>query len=268
VHSTIDFLARHGYWVVFLTVLGEQLGVPIPAVPVLVAVGALAGFGKLSILISAALAVIACLISDSVWFWLGRKKGMSVLKLLCKISLEPDSCVSIARDWFRKRGSSALLFAKFIPGFSTAAPPMAGVNKMSLGRFLVFDGLGSLAWVGVAMTLGYLFRNQLESVMDSMNKMGSWLGTLIVGALGAYIGIKWYQRHRLIHHFLMSRISPEELQERTQSGDPLAVVDLRNAREIEEIGSKIPGAILFSLSDLEQRHEEIPRDREIVLYCS
>lgn len=266
--TTLDFLARHGYWVLFATVLAEQLGLPIPAVPALIAVGALAGMGQLSFAAALLLAILACLISDTVWYWLGRRRGLSVLRILCRLSLEPDTCVSIARDWFRKWGNSALLFAKFIPGFSTVAPPMAGVNRIPLGRFLAADAAGSLAWAGAAMAAGYAFHNQLEWLMASLQSMGSWLGALLAGTLATYIGAKWLQRHRLLHSFLMARISANELQERLEAGEELVVVDLRGPLQVESSGLKIPGAKVYTLSTLNEWHEEIPRDREIILYCA
>lgn len=267
--SILDVLARQGYWVVFLTVLAEQLGMPIPAVPVLVAVGALAGFGKFSFTTCLLLAVAASLIADSVWFHLGRKRGQSVLRLLCKISLEPDSCVSLAKDWFKRLGKSALLIAKFIPGFSTAAPPMAGVNRMPYSRFLLLDAAGSALWAGLSLALGWFFRNQLEAVLDALSRLGSTLGIVIFGGLAAYIAFKWFQRYRFMQLLRATRITPEDLNARMQSGDEgIAVVDLRRPAEIQEAGSRIPGAIAFPVSDLESRHHEIPRDRDIILYCS
>jgi membrane protein DedA with SNARE-associated domain len=249
-------------------VLAEQLGLPIPAVPALIAVGALAGLGQLSFWTALMLAVLACLLSDTVWFWLGRKKGLSVLRTLCRLSLEPDTCVSIARDWFRKWGSSALLFAKFIPGFSTVAPPMAGVNRMTLASFLLADAAGSMAWAGAAMAAGYAFHNQLEWLVETLHRTGSWFGALLVAGLAVYIGLKWYQRHRLIHSFLMARITAEELQERLGSGEELVVVDLRGPLQVQSSGLKIPGAKVYTMSTLAEWHEEIPRDREIILYCA
>lgn len=267
-HTTLEFLSRNGYWVVFFTVLAEQLGLPLPAVPLLVAAGALAGVNKLAFAPALLLAVAACLIADSLWFWLGRRKGMSVLKTLCRISLEPDSCVSIARDWFGRMGSAALLVAKFVPGFSTAAPPMAGVNKMPLARFLIFDALGSFGWAGSSMLAGWIFRDQLERLFETLTQMGSWMGILAAAALALYVGWKWYQRRRLIHGFLSAMISPDELWTRIQGGDELVIVDLRGAREVRESRHKLPGAAWYAMSELKQWHERIPRDREIVLYCS
>ncbi|BDC52406.1 membrane protein [Bryobacterales bacterium F-183] len=269
--ETLDYLARHGYWLVFGTVLLEQLGLPIPAVPVLIAAGALAGTGMLSFWPSLLFALAACLISDSIWFYLGRRGGLKVLQTLCKISLEPDSCVAISRDWFRRMGGSALLVAKFIPGFSTAAPPMAGVNGMSPLGFLAYDGAGSLIWAGSFMGLGWIFHNQLEGLLMGMEQMGSWVGILVVVAVALYLIVRWRQRNKLIHQFLMSRISVDELKRLLVTGEAAeapAVVDLRNAFEVGRTGSKIPGAIWLTVPELRERHGEIPRDREVVLYCS
>lgn len=266
--ETLNYLARHGYWFVFGTVLLEQLGVPIPAIPALIAAGALAGNGVLSFWLSVLLAVSACLMSDSVWFNLGRRGGLTVLRTLCRISLEPDSCVSISKDWFRRLGGSALLVAKFIPGFSTAAPPMAGIIGMSTGRFLLYDGLGSLIWALLFTSLGWLFHNQLEGLILRVEQMGSWVGVLLLTSVVLYVFIRWRQRNRLIHQFLMSRITVDELERLSHSPEPPAVVDLRSALEVGRTGSKIPGAIWLTMRELSDRHNEIPRDREVILYCS
>ena len=266
--ATLHFLTSHGYWVLFATVLAEQAGLPIPAIPVLLAMGALAGLGKFSLPVCILLAVLACLVSDSIWFQLGRRNGQSVLRLLCRISLEPDSCVSLAKDWFKRMGASALVLAKFVPGFSTAAPPMAGVNRMPYAKFVFYDSTGSFLWAGVALGLGFLFHNQLEAVLEALNRLGSWLGAVVGTVLLAWIVWKWQQRRRFIRSLAESRITPQELYELMQSGESPAIVDLRREGELEEVGAKIPGALWLQLGDLETRHEEIPRDRFVVLYCS
>ncbi len=263
-----EFLAEHGYSALFLTVLAEQLGLPIPAVPILVAAGGLAGLNQISGWYCILVAVVACLLSDSVWFWMGRRRGQSVLKTLCRVSLDPDACVSQAKDWFARMGNTALLVAKFIPGFSTAAPPMAGVNGMPVAQFLALDALGSFAWAGLSVGAGFLFRDQLEVVLESANRIGSSVGLLLGALFGGYVVFKWQQRRRFVRKLHLSRITPAQLRERTLAGDDVAILDLRRAGEVDEIGSKIPGALWFSLSDLETRHREVPRDRVIVLYCS
>ena len=139
---------------------------------------------------------------------------------------------------------------------------------MSLGKFIFFDGAGSMIWAGASMLAGWAFRNQLEQLMESMHRLGSWFGGLLLGALALYILFKWYQRHRLINQFLMARISPDELQERQQSGESIAVIDLRGEFEMRDIGLRIPGATWFRMSDIDARLDEIPREGDIVLYCS
>jgi membrane protein DedA with SNARE-associated domain len=267
-HEVFEFLSEHGYWALFFTVLAEQLGLPIPAVPILVAAGGLAGLNQISGWTCVFVAVIACLLSDSVWFWMGRKRGQSVLKTLCRVSLDPEACVSQAKDWFARMGNTALVIAKFIPGFSTAAPPMAGVNRMSFAQFLILDTAGSFVWAGLSVGAGYLFRNQMEVVLESLNRVGSSLGFLLAACFGGYVVFKWQQRQRFVRKLRVSRITPAELRDRTLAGDRMAILDLRRAGEVEDVGAKIPGALWFSLSELETRHREVPRDREIVLYCS
>ncbi len=265
--SAIEFLAQYGYWVLFLGVLSEQLGLPLPAMPILLGMGALAADGKFSLSTCVLLAMLASVIADTVWYRLGRSKGQSVLKLLCRISLEQDTCVSVAKDWFRRTGDATLIFAKFIPAFSTVAPAMAGVNQMPLLRFLVFDGLGSLAWAGAFLWAGFVFGNQFERLLSPLKQMGGMAGLGLVLLLGLYVGWKWWQRHRTVRRLRATRITPDDLLSRMRAGEALAVLDLRRAAEIAQSG-KIPGAAQIPVLDLDARHHEIPRDRHIVLYCS
>src|SRR5436853_957572 len=162
--AIIDVLVRHGYLVVFGWVLAEQIGLPLPAVPFLLAAGALAGDGRLSLALVLAAAGLASLVSDSVWYWIGRVGGGRVLRWLCRISLEPDSCVRRTEDAFGRYGSRSLLIAKFVPGLNTAAPPLAGIARMRFPRFALLTGLGGAIWAGVFIGLGWLFSRQLELV--------------------------------------------------------------------------------------------------------
>jgi membrane protein DedA with SNARE-associated domain len=264
----IPFLLRHGYWVLFVNVLTEQAGLPIPAVPVLLAMGALAGLGNFSLAAALALAVCAALMADLMWFRLGRVRGHSILNLLCRMSLEPDSCISNTKTRFRKLGALALLFAKFVPGLSTAAAPMAGLARMPLLKFLAADLTGSIAWSGTYLAIGYLFRNQLEDAAESAGLVGSRLLLLLVALLAIYLGWKYYQRQRFIRELRVDRVTPEELMRMIESGEDLAVVDLRRALEVDYDNAKLPGAIWIDLDDLEGRQEEIPRDKDVILYCT
>lgn len=268
VEQTLDFVLRHGYALLFGFVLGEQLGLPIPAAPVLMAAGALGAMGRLSLAPALGLAVIASLGADFLWYQVGKHRGPSILGLLCRISLEPDSCVRRTEDIFLRHGARALLVAKFIPGFSTAAPPLAGVIGMSLPRFLLFSAGGALSWAGAYVALGYVFSSQLEVAAEWLSRLGTGLGVLLGGALAAYIAWKYIQRQRFLRQLRIARITPEDLRARFERGEALLVVDLRSDLQVEGERMKLPGALHVHPDELEARHTEIPRDREIVLYCS
>jgi membrane protein DedA with SNARE-associated domain len=154
-NEAIAFLIQHGYALLFAWVLVEQIGLPVPAAPLLLAAGALAGSGRMDIALVAGLAIVAALVADMFWYYLGRYRGSRVLKLLCRISLEPGSCVRRTEDVFARHGAQSLLIAKFVPGLNTAATPLAGIFRMPVSRFMLFDGLGAFAWVATFAGLGY-----------------------------------------------------------------------------------------------------------------
>jgi membrane protein DedA with SNARE-associated domain len=264
----VEFLVQYGYLVVFVWVLAEQLGLPIPAAPLLLTAGALAGAGWLSLGFIVVLALVASVASDVAWYWVGRGRGGRVLSFLCRVSLEPDSCVRRTQVAFSDHGASTLLYAKFVPGLSTAAPPMAGIVGMSFARFLVFTALGGLIWAGLFIALGYVFSDQLEQVAELVSRLGTGLGFLLVGALGAYVGWKYLARRRFLRRIRIARITPEELRARLDGGEEVTVVDVRHSVDFDAEPSIIPGALHLTTEEMETRHLEIPRDREIVLYCT
>jgi membrane protein DedA with SNARE-associated domain len=268
VAGLLEFLVRHGYAVVFGWVLAEQIGLPIPAVPILLAAGALAGAGKLSLGATLGVAVLGSLVSDAAWYLMGRLRGGAVLTLLCRISLEPDSCVRRTQETFAQYGASSLLVAKFVPGLSTAAPPLAGIVGMGLASFLAFTGLGGLLWAGVFVGLGYVFADQLERVAGYAAGMGTGVVALVVVALGVYVSWKYVARQRFLRRLRIARITPDELRARLEAGEGLLVVDLRHSLDVEAEPVRIPGALNMTTEELSVRHHEIPRDREIVLYCT
>ena len=267
-NEAIQFLIQHGYALLFAWVLIEQMGLPVPAVPLLLAAGALAGSGRINLALAVGLAITAVLLADMFWYYLGRYRGGRVLKLLCRISLEPDSCVRQTEDVFARHGAHSLLIAKFVPGLNTAAPTLAGIFRMGLARFMVFDGLGAFVWVATFTGLGFIFSNQLEQVADYALRWGGSLVVVLIGSLAAYILWKYIQRQRFLHRLRIARISPQELMDKLSAGDGIMVVDLRQALDIEAVPYRIPGALRMALNEVEQRHQEIPRDRDIVLYCS
>jgi membrane protein DedA with SNARE-associated domain len=269
VSEAVSLLLRHGYLFLFAIVFVEQAGLPVPAVPVLLAMGALAGAGRFSFSAALAVAVAACLLADTAWFYLGRRYGSSILRVLCRISLEPDSCVSRSEGAFAREGGRPLLYAKFVPGLSTVAPPVAGLAQLSLARFLAWDTAGSVYWSASFLGLGYVFSHQLEKVAEAARALGFRLGLAVVGGFALYLIWKLDQRRRVLRQLDVARIDPEELRDLLQSGPGrVVVVDLRNALERGREPATVPGAIVLAPGELDVRHREIPRDRDVVLFCT
>ena len=260
-----DFLIRHGYAVLFGWVLLEQMGLPIPAAPLLIAAGALARAGKMNLTFAVALAFVAVILADLFWYSLGRYRGGRILKLLCRISLEPDSCVRRTENVFVRRGVHALLVAKFVPGLNTAAPSLAGIFRMPVRRFMVYDSLGALFWVVTVTSLGLMFSDQLEQIAL---RWGGWLVAVLAGSLAAYVLWKFIQRRRFLRRLRIARITPKELMDKLTEGENISIVDLRQPMDIEAFPQMIPGALRIAMEEIEERHGEIPRDRDVVLYCS
>jgi membrane protein DedA with SNARE-associated domain len=260
-----NFLIRHGYAVLFAWVLLEQLGLPIPAAPLLIAAGALSRAGKMNLTFAVTLAFIAVILADLFWYFLGRYRGGRILKLLCRISLEPDSCVRRTENLFIRHGVRSLLVAKFVPGLNTAAPSLAGVFRMPVRRFLIFDGLGGFFWVVTVTSLGLILSDQLERIAL---RWGGWLVAALAAGLVAYVLWKFIQRRRFLRRLRIARITPKELMDKLTAKENISIVDLRQPMDIEAFPQMIPGALRIAMEEIEQRHGEIPRDRDVVLYCS
>ena len=267
-HRTLEFLLHHGYALLLGWVFAEQIGLPLPSMPLLLAAGALAGTGRLSFFASLLYAVLAAVAADSIWYQLGRRKGIRVLQLLCKISLEPDSCVRRTEGLFSKQGARSLLLAKFIPGLSTVAPPLAGIFHMRARRFLFYDALGSLLWASTFLGLGYIFSGEIERLAEHLAALGGWLLVLVLGALAAYISYKSVARQHFLRELRIARITVEELKAKLDSGEELVIVDLRHSLDFEADPETIPGAFRMDAKELEEKNDRLPRDREVILYCT
>ncbi len=262
------FLLHYGYLVIFIWVLLEQLGLPVPTLPLLLTVGALAGNHKMSLFGALFLAVAACLAADSTWYYLGRKRGGVVLGWLCKVSLEPDSCVRRTEEFYVRHGAKSLLVAKFVPGLSTIAPPLAGIFQMRPNRFYAFDAAGAFLWAGSFVAAGYLLSNQLERAAAGIAHFGiSVLGVLIIAIL-LFVLFKFFDRQRFIRQLRVARISAAELKHLMDSGEPVFVVDLRHSLDFEADPETIPGALRLSPEEIEKKEAGFPRDKEIILYCT
>jgi membrane protein DedA with SNARE-associated domain len=264
--ETIRFVERHGYALLFFWVLAEQGALPIPSLPLLVAAGALVRTGRMHGPAAIACCVAGSLVADSMWFYFGRRRGKRVLRFLCRLSLSPDSCVRTTENAFHKYGLKTLLIAKFIPGLNAVAAPLAGDSGVGVVRFLAVDALGVAIWSGSYVAVGYLFADQLELAFSYVERLGSGLLILVAGLFAAWILWKLIQRRRFLKQIDVARITPEELRGRLDAGENLYIVDLRGG--VETDSSSVPGAIRFSAEDLTANSKQIPRDREIILFCT
>jgi len=260
--------APFGLTLIFLNVLLEQLGVPLPAIPTLVLAGALAANGKLPGYAVFAVAVAASLIGDTSWYLAGRAYGVRVMKLLCRISLTPDTCVSQTQSTFERWGARALIAAKFIPGLSLIAPPLAGATHMRYGRFAFFSAAGAALWVGGALLAGVLLKSQIAQLLPRFAGIGGTVALIVCLLLGAYIGIKWWERRRFYALLDMTRIDVDELYERMQGESAPLIVDVRSATSVGLERRRIPGALSMPVQEVERQVRSLPRDREIILYCN
>jgi membrane protein DedA with SNARE-associated domain len=268
VHELVQFLLKNGYILLFAWVFSEQLGLPIPASPAMLAAGAIAGTQRMHFSVALVVCVLAALVSDSIWFEIGRRKGSSVLRLLCRISLEPDSCVRRTESLYERHGERAFLWAKFVPGLNTVASPVAGMFGMRRSRFLLFDSTGAFLWAGSFIGLGWLFSNQLEDVAFYLRRLGYWLVILLGLALASYVVRKYEDRRSFMKSLVKDRISAEELKARLDRGEPVTIIDLRHALDALPDPRTLPGALRMEPGQISARQTEIPRDRGVILYCT
>ena len=263
-----DFLRAYGYPLVFLAVLGENLGLPIPSFAVVLAAASLSAEMRFTLRGVAVATMAAALLGDAVWYLLGRFRGRPILRMLCTLSLSPDSCVSRTENLFERHGLKSLLVAKFVPGLNTVAPPLAGMLKISPVRFFLFDLGGIGIWVGSAIGAGWVFQFQVVHLLEWLDTFGK-LGLAILAVLAAgWLVYKWQERRRFYKILERSRISAPELKELLDRGEIIVVVDLRSEMTLRVEGRKIKGAIHIAPSQFERRFKEIPSGRPIVMYCT
>ena len=267
-HAIIELIAEYGLLLVFLNVLVEQAGLPLPAVPTLVVAGALSSLGRLPLSAVVLVALLACLISDFAWYLAGRRYGASVMRTLCRISLSPDSCVKQSELRFQRWRGQILLIAKFVPGLSTIAPPLMGAMKLRPPIFMLLDGLGSLLWIGLVVGLGYAFSQQIDRVLFALASAGTIAVEVLVALLLAYVIVKWWQRKRLLLSLRLARITVDELHRLIEDGKRPVVVDVRSQAARLADNRIIPGALMANLNGIDQALHQVPIDQDVVIYCS
>jgi membrane protein DedA with SNARE-associated domain/rhodanese-related sulfurtransferase len=261
-------LGQYGLTVVGINVLLNQIGLPVPVVPTLVVAGAIAANGQLPLGWLFLAAVCACVVADCLWYGIGQRYGIRVLKVLCRISLEPDSCVNETQSQFDRWGVNSLVIAKFVPGWATIAPPLAGAMRIGWPRFIGLSALAAMLWAGAWLLAGVVFNTQIERLLIRLDQVGSIALVAGLGLLTAYVGYKWWERRRFYQMLRMARISTAELHELMESGAAPIIIDVRSstARALEP--HWIPGALHISLPDVGVHLKDLPRDRDIILYCT
>jgi membrane protein DedA with SNARE-associated domain len=261
------FALHHPYLVLFVATLLEQLGLPLPVAPLLLGAGALAHAGGMSIGGALFVYCLASSLAHLVWFETGRIRGASVLRLVCKISLEPDTCVRRTQNLFARFGAKLLLAAPFTPGLGMVAPPLAGLSGMSRARFLPIDLAGSVIWSATLVTAGWFLGPQLSVMLGLLQQIAGSIGTGLALLFTGWLLWKVFKRRRLFNELRIARISARELRDELETGK-IFIVDLRHEAEVKGEGFTLPGALRMTLDEIEERHLQIPRDRDVALFCS
>jgi membrane protein DedA with SNARE-associated domain/rhodanese-related sulfurtransferase len=264
--SLIQFFAAPGVPLVALVVFLEQIGLPVPAMPMLIIAGALAREGRLSLGLLLLASFVCTMAADAAWYGVGRRYGDRALRLLSKLALPPDTRAK-TEALVERFGAPALLVAKFVPGFSTLSVPLAGASRMPLGTFFLFDGAGTLIWAGGGMAVGALFHTQVARVLATLSLLSR--GGVVLAAAAAVVYVLWrvVQRRRLAA-FVLKHISPDEIAARLSTEDAPSIFDARSEATRHLDGRAVPGSRLLRLGALEEDLDGVPKDREIVLYCA
>lgn len=262
------FLTQYGYLVIFVWVLADQAALPLPSVPILVTAGALAADGSLHLGLVMLVATAACLLSDAAWFYLGRRQGFRTLDVVCRLSIEPHTCVTRTKSIFNRLGPGGLVVAKYVPGLQTLAPAVAGAVQMPVWAFAGFDILGTLLWVVPFCVAGFMFDDQLTQIFAALSEVsGGVLWFLLIVVL-AYVLYKVSQWLVFVRQLRIRRIEPEVLHKLMVEREDITIIDLRQRLDFSFLPHVIPGALRIPIDEIAHRHEEIPRDEDIVLYCT
>lgn len=261
-------LAQYGLALVFINVLVHQAGVPVPAMPLLVVAGALVQRGELSLASLLAVAVAASLLADVPWYYVGRRFGYSVLNTLCRVAIEPDSCVKQTENIYERWGAPSLVLAKFIPGFSIVAPPLAGAMRLPLAPFVAYSAMGAAVWAGVGIGAGMLFRAEVDRALAWLQDTGPGVLAALAAVLVLYVSAKWIERWIFIRALRAARISVNELKELLGGAEMPLILDVRSATARRLDPRRIPGAVAVDVDAADRAVPALAAGREIVVYCT
>jgi membrane protein DedA with SNARE-associated domain/rhodanese-related sulfurtransferase len=273
VNAIVQLLVKHGYSVLFVSVFARQMWLPVPAILFLIAAGALANSGRMTLAVALGLAIVACLLADMVWYEAGRRWGNQILHFIYGLALDPDAASRRSKETFIRHGARTLILAKFVVGLDAATPPLAGISGTSRIRFIAFDAIGAALWSGVYVGLGSLLGKDLDRAAAYAARLGMFWLFLVLATLVTYAIRKLVRWHGFVREFRMARITPEELKKKLDAGEQVMIVDLHGRRDGRRGHRGIPGAVCIDPHRLGQhdrpkKRPPIPRDREVVLYCT
>ena len=260
--ALIHVIETYGLWVVFFSLLLDQGGLPTPSYAPMIVTAALAADTGQPLWPILLVGACAALVADIAWFAGGRRYGAQLLRLMCRISLSPDSCVGTTRRIYEKWGAPSLMLAKYIPGFAAVSTTLAGQAGTRWPRFLVFDFLGAVLWVSGAVILGAVFHEAVEALLSTLEQLGHIALAMLLFAVVLFVAYKWWQRHRFLREIRMARISSDELRAQLQSMPEVVLIDVRSAESRARTGW-IPGSI--NVRDIAELR--IDPDSAIVVYC-
>jgi membrane protein DedA with SNARE-associated domain/rhodanese-related sulfurtransferase len=269
----LAFFVQYAYLILFLWVLVEQLGIPIPSIPLLLTAGTLSATHRISDFYSLGAVLLACVIADSVWFALGRRYGGGVLRVLCRFSFEASTCVSKTEGYFHRRGPVTLLFAKFVPGLSTVAAPIAGQTGMPYTRFLIYDTVGSILWAEAYLLAGRFFGDIAKRSAPFFHWLGHFAFAIFVLMVLGFVAYRMWKQQKFLGQVRSMRLERDELKlmldtAAAQGNIPPFIVDLRHPLDYLPDPRVLPGALRIGPNELTLHHELIPRDRDVILYCT
>jgi membrane protein DedA with SNARE-associated domain/rhodanese-related sulfurtransferase len=264
----LEFLVHYGYVILFLWVMIEQLGVPIPSMPLLITAGTLTATHKLNLGLVVLSIVLGSIVADTVWYFLGKRFGGAVVRLVCRLSMESATCVRRTENYFTRHGAAALLVAKFVPGLGTVAAPIAGQTGMSYQVFALYDVGGILLWSLTITLAGRFFGDVLKHNPGALAWTGHFAGVLFVLAILGFVTFRIVKQRRFLEHVKNSRLEPDELKRMLDDGQSVYIVDLRHPLDYLPDPRMLPGAIRMTPDRLMERADEIPLDRDVVLYCT
>jgi membrane protein DedA with SNARE-associated domain len=262
--SFLQLLTTHPYGVLFASGLLERIGFPLLFAPVLVAAGALAAARQMQFDVGLWIAVVTCIVGDALWYEIGRKKGDSVLALLCRISLEPESCIRRSKNFFEKSTNRTLLLSKWLPGLSHVIPAVAGLSAVKRQQFFAMNAAGSAIWIFALMLAGYLPVEHVH-IAPAIGPIAFETSLVL---LAGNVAVKYVQKQRFLKDLEQARIAPQDLLEKLDSGQKIVILDLRHPLDSVTDPRTLPGALRVLPEDVTSRSDLLPKDRDIILYCT